>query len=250
MIAGALERVERGEVDRLMVTMPPRHGKSELVTKRFPAWCLGRNARRQIITASYNSDLARDFGRAVRNIVNGQKYGNIFETRLAVDSKAADRWNTNLDGAYVAAGVGTAVTGRGADIFIIDDPLKDRAEAESELQRQKVWDWYTSTAYTRLMTGGCIIVVQTRWHEDDLAGRLIEKMDKGQGDKWHCLDLPAINNAGEPLWPERYDLEALERIKAAIGPRDWSALYQQQPSPDDGDFFKRDWFNLYTELAA
>lgn len=238
--------MERGEIDRLMVTMPPRHGKSELVTKRFPAWSLGRNAKRQIITASYNSDLARDFGRGVRNIVNSGPYGNIFETRLASDSKAADRWNTNADGAYVAAGVGTAVTGRGADLLIIDDPLKDRAEAESELKRQTVWDWYTSTAYTRLMPGGAVIVVQTRWHEDDLSGRLIESMSKG-GDRWHMLDLPAINERGEALWPERYDVEALRRIKAAIGPRDWSALYQQSPSPDDGDFFKRDWFSVGRE---
>lgn len=246
MIAETLEAVERGEIDRLMVTMPPRHGKSEEVTIRFPAWVLGRNAKAQVITASYNSDLATDFGRKVRNVVNSPRYSNIFDTRLAVDSKAANRWNTNEGGAYVAAGVGTAVTGRGADYLIIDDPLKDRAEAESELKRNTVWDWYTSTAYTRLMPKGRVIVVQTRWHEDDLAGRLLEAVEKG-GDKWVCLNLPAIDGEGKALWPERYPVEALERIKAAIGPRDWAALYQQQPSPDDGDFFKRDWFDLYAE---
>lgn len=245
LIAGALERVERGEIDRLLVTMPPRHGKSELVTKRFPAWWLGRNPKAQIITASYNSDLATDFGRQVRNIVNDPLYGNVFGTRLATDSKAANRWNTNANGAYVAAGVGTAVTGRGADLLIIDDPLKDRAEAESELKRQTVWDWYTSTAYTRLMPGGAVIVVQTRWHEDDLAGRLLEFEEKGTGDKWHKLDLPAISEDGKALWPERYPIEDLERIKGTIGPRDWSALYQQSPTPDDGDFFKREWFHMY-----
>lgn len=244
LIADALERVERGEIDRLMVTMPPRHGKSELNTKRFPAWALGRNPKLQVITASYNSDLSRDFGRSVRNIVNSQRYAALFDTRLAVDSKAADRWNTNEDGAYVAAGVGTAITGRGADLLLIDDPLKDREEAESELQRQKVFDWYTSTAYTRLMPGGAVILTQTRWHEDDLAGRLLEQMNEG-GDQWHCLDLPAISDEGEALWPERYPLKALERIQTAIGPRDWSALYQQRPSPDEGTFFQRAWFNRH-----
>jgi len=244
LIVSALERVERGEIDRLLVDMPPRHGKSELVSKRFAAYCLGLNPRRQIIAASYNSDLARDFGRSVRNIVHSQRYSRLFETRLAVDSKAADRWNTHVDGAYVAAGVGTAITGRGADILIIDDPLKDREEAESETTRNKVWDWYTSTAYTRLMPGGAVIVVQTRWHEDDLTGRLLEQEQKG-GDRWEKLVLPAINEDGEALWKERYPIKALERIKAAIGPRDWSALYQQSPSPADGDFFRRDWFDLY-----
>jgi len=227
-----------------MVTMPPRHGKSELVTKRFPAWWLGNNPKGQIITASYNSDLARDFGRSVRNIVNGPRYANIFDTRLASDSKAADRWNTNKDGAYVAAGVGTAVTGRGADLLIIDDPLKDRAEADSELQRENVWNWFTSTAYTRLMPGGAVIVVQTRWHEDDLSGRLLEQMGAG-GDQYFQLDLPAINEKGEALWPSRYDLRALQRIRSAIGPRDWSALYQQNPTPDEGTFFKREWFRRH-----
>ncbi|MEL7452478.1 MAG: terminase family protein, partial [Pseudomonadota bacterium] len=205
LIARTLEAVEAGKIDRLMVTMPPRHGKSELVTKRFPAWWLGLHPRGQVITASYNSDLARDFGRSVRNIVNGRRYANVFQTRLAADSQAADRWNTNQDGAYVAAGVGTAVTGRGADLLIIDDPLKDRAEADSELKRDTIYDWYTSTAYTRLMPGGSVIVVQTRWHEDDLAGRLLEREEDG-GDSWFKLDLPAINTDGDALWPSRYGL--------------------------------------------
>lgn len=243
-IARTLEAVERGEIDRLIVTMPPRHGKSEGVTIRFPAWALGRNPKRQIITACYNADLASGFGRSVRNIVKTPAYGQIFDTKLARDSQAANRWGTIAGGAYIAAGVGTAITGRGADIFIIDDPLKDRAEAESELRRQAVWDWYTSTAYTRLMPGGAVIIVQTRWHEDDLAGRLLDHQAKG-GDQWHRLDLPAINGRGEALWPERYPVSALNRIKAAIGPRDWSALYQQTPSPDDGDFFRREWFDMF-----
>jgi len=242
-IAAKLEAVERGEIDRLMIFMPPRHGKSELASKRFPAWCLGRNPTRQIIAASYNSDLANDFGRNVRNLVNEPEFGQVFaNVTLAPDSQAANRMNTNRGGAYVAAGVGTAVTGRGAHIALIDDPFKDREEADSERRRDTVWDWYRSTLYTRLMPGGAIVLIQTRWHEDDLAGRILEQ----EPDQWDVLELPAINLAGEALWPEWYDVEALARIKATIGPREWSALYQQQPQPDDGTFFQRDWFNAWS----
>lgn len=245
-IAEKLEAVERGEIDRLMIFMPPRHGKSELASRRFPAWYLGRNPKRQIIAASYNSDLATDFGREVRNIVDSPEYGCVFGVKLREDSRAADRWNTDAGGSYVAAGVGTAVTGRGAHILLIDDPLKDREEADSEIRRQRVWDWYTSTAYTRLMPGGAVIVIQTRWHEDDLAGRLIEHQAKG-GDKWDVLDLPALSDGGKALWPEWYDEKTLERIRQAIGPRDWSALYQQRPAPEDGDYFKADWLKPYVK---
>lgn len=246
-IAAALEEVERGDNDRLMIFMPPRHGKSELASKRFPAWCLGRNPRRQIIAASYNSDLADDFGRNVRNIVAEPEFGQVFpKVTLAPDSKAAGRMNTNYGGAYVAAGVGTAVTGRGADIALIDDPFKDRQEADSERRRELVWDWYRSTLYTRLMPGGSIVLIQTRWHEDDLAGRILEQ----EGDQWKVLELPAINTDGEALWPEWYDVEALNRIKNTIGPREWSALYQQKPQPDEGTFFRREWFSEWKVLPS
>ncbi len=513
-IADKLEAVERGELDRLMIFMPPRHGKSELASKRFPAWCLGRQPRRQIIAASYNSDLANDFGRNVRNIVAEPEFGQVFpKVSLAPDSQAANRMNTNAGGAYVAAGVGTAVTGRGANIALIDDPFKDREEADSERRRDVVWDWYRSTLYTRLMPGGAIVLIQcmtgdtpvlmadgiekllrdirpgdivatyergrissakvmnwanqgpdrlftirmksgrtvranarhpflvsergvevwrrtdllkkgdailsvtgasgaelnalkmaatnkpnakafvrrtiisddglmglgrlrsilsrgvkricdtvmalvwwnmndslqnregfarfaesrqraktqertgtencalttammadtfeacfattatsqsdtekaqqfcgrqlttlsvipdeivevveagvedvfdiqvertenfianglvshnTRWHEDDLAGRLLEQ----EGNQWEVLDLPAINDAGEALWPEWYPLPALERIKATVGPREWSALYQQKPQPDEGTYFQRDWFPSWEKLPA
>lgn len=242
-IAAKLEAVERGEIDRLMIFMPPRHGKSELASRRFPAWYLGRNPNRQIIAASYNSDLASDFGRDVRNIVDSPEYGCVFDTCLRSDSRAADRWNTDAGGAYVAAGVGSAITGRGAHILLIDDPLKDRAEADSEIIREKVWNWYTSTAYTRLMPGGAVILIQTRWHEDDLAGRLLAS----NPDEWDVLELPAIDKNGNALWPEWYDETSLERIRKTIGPRDWSALYQQRPAPEEGDYFKSDWLRPYTQ---
>jgi predicted phage terminase large subunit-like protein len=248
-IADALERVERGEIDRLMITMPPRHGKSELASRRFPAWFMGRNPLKNIISASYNIDLAMDFGREVRNIVASSEYENVFKTVLAQDSKAANRWHTESGGAYVAAGVGTSITGRGANVLLIDDPLKDREEADSELRRQRVWDWYTSTAYTRLAPNGAIVLIQTRWHENDLAGRLIEAQENG-GDKWELLSLPAIDTQGMALWPDFYDIPALNRIRDAIGSRDWSALYQQSPAPDDGNFFKREWFQYYDAIPA
>lgn len=246
-IADRLEAVERGDIDRLMIFMPPRHGKSELASKRFPAWCLGRKPTRQIIAASYNSDLASDFGRNVRNIVAEPEFGQVFPgVSLAPDSQAANRMNTNKGGAYVAAGVGTAVTGRGAHIALIDDPFKDREEADSERRRDLVWDWYRSTLYTRLMPGGSIVLIQTRWHEDDLAGRILEQ----EADQWEVLELPALDETGAALWPEWYDAAALNRIKATIGPREWSALYQQKPQPDEGAFFKREWLKEWKELPS
>jgi predicted phage terminase large subunit-like protein len=248
LIAQKLEAVERGEIKRLMIAMPPRHGKSELASRRFPAWFLGRNPAKQIIAASYGSDLASDFGREVRNIVHSPEFAALFETRLAVDSKAANRWHTDQGGMYVAAGVGTAITGRGADILLIDDPFKDRQEADSEIQRQRVWDWYTSTAYTRLMPGGAVVVINTRWHDDDLSGRLLAEQESG-GDKWELLSLAATDVAEkEALWPDWYPLERLMQIKAVLPPRDWNSLYMQNPIPDDGDYFKLDWFGEYEEL--
>jgi predicted phage terminase large subunit-like protein len=247
LIAAKLEAVERGEIKRLMITMPPRHGKSELASRRFPAWFIGRNPGRQIIAASYNSDLASDFGREVRNIVASPEYGALFDCTLAIDSKAANRWHTDKGGMYVAAGVGTAITGRGADILLIDDPFKDRQEADSEITRQRVWDWYTSTAYTRLMPGGAVVVINTRWHDDDLSGKLLAEQEHG-GDKWEVLSLPAIQADGTALWPEWYPLERLEQIRSVLPARDWNSLYQQNPIPDDGDYFKAGWFTDYQEL--
>lgn len=278
-ISQALEAVERGEIKRLMIFMPPRHGKSELASKRFPAWFIGRNPQRNIIAASYNSDLAADFGREVRNIVAGQPYANLFESRLSEDSTAANRWHTDKGGMYVAAGVGTATTGRGAHVLLIDDPFKDRQEADSEVTRERVWRWYTSTAYTRLESDidptevldddwlwrdllsdiesgaaqkfeGAVVVIQTRWHEDDLAGRLLQAQQQG-GDEWHVIELSAVResaNERRALWPAKYSLAQLDKIRKAIGERDWSALYQQRPAPDEGVYFKREWFRYYDEL--
>lgn len=235
-----------------MVFMPPRHGKSEKASKRFPSWYLGRHPNRQVIAASYNSDLATDFGREVRNIMASAEYADVFpETRLRQDSRAADRMNTEQGGAYFAVGVGTATTGRGAHLALIDDPFKDRQDADSELQRERVWSWYRSTFYTRLMPGGAIVLIQTRWHEDDLAGRLLEQDGRIEdGGQWTVVELPAINDAGEALWPEWYDIPALRRIEGTIGPREFSALFQQKPQPDDGTYFLREWFKRWSSLPT
>ena len=247
LIASKLEAVMRGDIKRLIICMPPRHGKSELASRRFPSFFMGHNGDKQIIAASYNSDLSNDFGREVRNIVDSPEFQSLFKVKLAQDSKAANRWHTDKGGMYVAAGVGTAITGRGADILLIDDPFKDRQEADSEITRGRVWDWYTSTAYTRLMPGGAVIVINTRWHDDDLTGRLLAEQDNG-GDQWEVLSLPAIQDDGTALWPEWYPIDRLEQIKGVLPARDWNSLYQQNPIPDDGEYFKKDWFGEYDEL--
>ena len=241
-IADALERIERGDIKRLMITMPPRHGKSMLASEYFPAWYLGRNPDHYVIGASYSQDLADDFGRKVRNQMQGPDFANIFPgVTLAADSTSSKRFNTNKAGSYFAVGVGGPVTGRGAHLLLIDDPIKNREDADSEISRKRVKEWYTSTAYTRLMPGGRIVVIQTRWHEDDLSGWLLSEQEH---EGWEVLNLPAVKD-GKALWPEQYPYERLMEIKKTIGARDWSALYQQQPTPDTGDYFKREWIRYY-----
>lgn len=259
LIARHLEMVERGEITRLMITMPPRHGKSMLASEFFPAWYLGRNPDHYVVTATYAQELADDFGRKVKNQIEDAAFQSIFPgVGLADDSKSAKRFHIegNLGGyehslsqrgAFYAVGVGGPLTGRGAHLLLIDDPVKNREDADSEIIRKKTRDWYTSTAYTRLMPGGRVVIIQTRWHEDDLSGWLL---DDHAHEGWVVLDLPAINDAGEALWPEQYDVETLEKIKLAIGPRDWSALYQQRPSPETGNYFKANWLKPYDKAPA
>lgn len=245
-ISDALYRASTGELDRVMIFMPPRYGKSEMVSVRFPAWYLGRYADRRFMHASYSIDLAEDFGRKARNLMASPEYRAIFPgVVVASDSSAAARFDiAGHRGGYYAAGVGGPLTGRGADILNIDDPVKNRQEAESETVRDNIWDWYTSTAYTRLEGRGVVILTMTRWHEDDLAGRLLKEQEAG-GDQWHVISLPAIADDGTPLWPEKYsptDLAAIKRQSA----RDWEAMYQQRPAPLEGGIFRREWWQYYT----
>ena len=257
LIAEKLEAIERGDITRLMIFMPPRFGKSELSSKQFPAWYLGRNPEKEIIAASYGAELAMDFGRKTRNIFNSTEFKKVFKNiTVAEDSSSAGRWNTNRGGAYVAAGVGGAITGRGANLLIIDDPLKNWKEAYSPVRRKEVWDWYTSTAYTRLSPNGAIVLIMTRWHKDDLAGRLLEDM-KNEGDQWEILNLPAIaetnekyRKKGSALWPEQYSLERLGQIKTTIGTAKFNALYQQDPFSEEHQEFKSRFFKMTTEAEA
>lgn len=257
LIARHLEAVERGEIKRLMITMPPRHGKSMLASEFFPAWYLGRNPDHYIVTATYGQDLADDFGRKVKRQIEDPAFQLIFPgVTLSGDSRASSRFNvegriggyehsTSQRGAFYAVGVGGPLTGRGAHLLLIDDPVKNREDAESEIIRKKTKDWYTSTAYTRLMPGGRIVIIQTRWHEDDLSGWLLQEHAH---EDWVVLNLPAIDDDGNALWPEQYPIDVLEKIKQAVGPRDWSALYQQRPSPETGDYFKREWIHTVDNL--
>lgn len=230
---------------RLMLFMPPRHGKSTLASVAFPAWHLGRNPGHEFISCSYSGSLAMAFSRKVRGLLREEGYRSAFKTRLDPQSQSAEAWLTTGGGGYVAAGVGGGITGKGAHVLVIDDPVKNREDAESTHARESTWDWYTSTAYTRLAPGGGILVILTRWHDDDLAGRLL-KAAADHGEQWEVVNYPAraevdeeFRKAGEALHPERYSVEALSRIEKAVGPRDWSALYQQNPVADDGDYFTR-----------
>ena len=246
------EAVANEESPRLMLFMPPRHGKSTLASVAFPAWHLGKNPQHEFISCSYSGSLAMSFSRKVRQLVREPNYKYIFEeTKLDKDSQSIESWLTTRGGGYVAAGVGGGITGKGANILLIDDPVKNREDAESENNREATWDWYTSTAYTRLSPGGGILVILTRWHDDDLAGKLLTAGEEG-ADQWEVVKYPAIaeenetyRKQGEPLHPERYNLESLEMIQRAIGPRDWTALYQQNPVSDEGDYFNRDMVRYY-----
>ena len=246
------EAVANEESPRLMLFMPPRHGKSTLASVAFPAWHLGKNPQHEFISCSYSGSLAMSFSRKVRQLVREPNYRHIFEeTKLDKDSQSIESWLTTRGGGYVAAGVGGGITGKGANILLIDDPVKNREDAESENNREATWDWYTSTAYTRLSPGGGILVILTRWHDDDLAGKLLTAGEEG-ADQWEVVKYPAIaeenetyRKQGEPLHPERYNLESLEMIQRAIGPRDWTALYQQNPVSDEGDYFNRDMVRYY-----
>lgn len=235
--------------------MPPREGKSELSMIRFPAWYLGRNPDKRVIGASYAASLAMSFSRKVRNLFDDYRFKYCFDAKLAFGSKSVEAWDIEgCKGGMIAAGVGGGITGHGADLFIIDDPVKDREEAESKTYRDKTWNWYTDVARTRLEPEAAIILIMTRWHSDDLAGRLLEEMEKG-GDKWETVRLPALaeekdpigRKAGEALWPARYSKKTLLETKRAVGSRTWEALYQTRPIKSEGEIVKRDWIVYYDE---
>ena len=258
VIAAALEEVEKGTIQRLIITMPPRHGKSELASRRFPAWFMGKDPYRHTIFATYNEDTAKDFGRAVREIVQMPVHRQLFPTaKLRKGSASAEMLQTKEGGQAMFVGRGGSLTGRGADLLVIDDPIKDREEAESKATRDKMWAWFTDVAMTRLMSvGSRVVIIMTRWHEDDLIGRLTDStngyFNAEEAKHWKILSLPALavrddpmgRQPGEALWPERFDVPFLERARS-LNPRGFASLYQGSPAPEDGDFFKKDWIKYY-----
>lgn len=244
-----LQMMTEGTAKRLMIFMPPRHSKSETVTVRYAAWRLLREPGMRVILGCYNQRLANRFSRKIRSLVE-RRIG------LSPARKAADEWETRAGGGLCAVGVGAGVTGYGAELIVIDDPVKNRAEAESTAYRERTWDWFNDDIYTRLEPGASIVLIQTRWHEDDLAGRLLAEAADG-GEEWEVLSMPAIaeddtadwRDAGEALCPERYDREAFDRIRKKIGSYAFASLYQQRPVPRDGGLFKRGWFTQIIEKA-
>lgn len=268
VICDYLDRFVAGEIPRLMFFMPPRHGKSELVSRRLPAYIFGRNPEVSIISCSYGADLASRMNRDVQRIIDSPNYQRLFPgTQLS----SPRSWTTqgkflrNSDifeivghtGVYRSAGVGGGITGMGCHYGIIDDPIKNREQANSETFREAVWEWYTSTFYTRLEKDAQILLTMTRWHEDDLAGRLLAQSEK-EGEEWVVVSFPAISEEerhpddprgpNEPLWPGKYSLDRLKNIKTLLGPYQWSALYQQHPTPAEGEILKHYWWRYYYEL--
>jgi hypothetical protein len=241
-ICEQIDRVRRKEIDRLMLLVPPQHGKSHITSKRAPALFLADDPTEDVIQVSASSELAEGFGREVRNTVMSQEYRTLFpHVKLSEDSSAKGRWSTNHGGSYYAVGIGGQLYGRGG-MAIVDDPFGTWADAQSPLQREKVWEWYTGTLYNRIRPGKPVIVIQHRMHEDDLVGRLLAQQATG-GDKWAVVELPA--DVESPPWPERYDRDALIRMRDNMDKRQWQALYMQNPAPDDGTFFTRDMFELF-----
>jgi hypothetical protein len=244
-----LEALERREIRKLMIFMPPGSAKSTYASVEFPPWYMGRRPKENVIAASHGEELAEDFGRKCRNIVADPRYALLWGHGLAEDQGAARRWANTEGGQYYAVGVGSSVTGRRGDLGLIDDPVKGQVAADSETEREKAWKWYQSDFLTRLKPGAAQIIIMTRWHEDDLAGRIL----KQQPGQWEVICLPMeagdkdpLGRAkGERLWSDYFTDDMVQQAK--LNPRTWGALYQQNPTPEEGTFFKREWFKFYKE---
>ena len=249
VMAKKFQDIADGKLKRLIINMPPRHTKSEFASYLLPAWFLGRFPNKKIIQSSNTAELATGFGRKVRNLVGSEQYARIFpNVALRQDSKAAGRWSTNHNGEYFAIGVGGTVTGKGADLLIIDDPHSEQeaklAQTNSEVF-DSVYEWYTSGPRQRLQPGGAIVLVMTRWSKRDLTGRIVQSAIDRDGDEWEIIDFPAILPSGKPLWPEFWSLELLEALKTELPLSKWNAQYQQQPTSEEGAIIKREWWKVW-----
>ena len=250
VMADAFNRIASGDLKRLIINMPPRHTKSEFASHLFPAWYLGKFPDRKVIQTAHTAELAVGFGRKVRNLVGSSEYATMFPgVELSADSKAAGRWNTNKGGDYFAIGVGGAVTGKGADILIVDDPHSEQEAALNDPHvYDKTYEWYTSGPRQRLQPGGAICLVMTRWSKKDLTGSILKaSIQRGGADEWEIIELPAILPSGKPLWPGFWPLEQLESLKAELPISKWSAQYQQDPTSEEGAIIKREWWKEWTE---
>ena len=248
-MAEAFERVANGECKRLIINMPPRHTKSEFASYLLPAWFLGKFPQKKVIQTSHTAELAVGFGRKVRNLVDSEVYHDIFpELSLQSDSKAAGRWNTSKGGDYFAIGVGGAVTGKGADILIIDDPHSEQEAAIAATNPEvydKVYEWYTSGPRQRLQPGGAIVIVMTRWAQRDLTGRVVKAAAQRDGEEWEVIEFPAILPSGNPLWPEFWSLDELAALREELPNSKWQAQYQQNPVGNESAIVKREWWNIW-----
>ena len=247
-IADKFNKLASGEINRLIVNMPPRHTKSEFASYLLPAWMVGRTPNLKIIQATHTGELAIRFGRKAKTLIDSDEYKKIFDTTLREDSQAAGRWETAQGGEYFAAGVGGAITGRGADLLIIDDPHSEQ-DAMSPTAMESAYEWYTSGPRQRLQPGGKIILVMTRWSNKDLTGKLLANQKEAKADQWHVVEFPAILDHGtskaKPVWPEYWKLDELESVKASLSVGKWNAQWMQDPTAEEGSIIKREWWQTW-----
>ena len=244
-IAKKFNDLASGKINRLIVNMPPRHTKSEFASFLLPAWMVGRQPKLKIIQATHTGELAIRFGRKAKHLIDSEEYAKIFKTTLQEDSKAAGRWETAQGGEYFAAGVGGAITGRGADLLIIDDPHSEQ-DALNMTALERAYEWYTSGPRQRLQPGGQIVCVMTRWNTKDLTGMLLQHQKEAKADQWELVEFPAIMPSGQPVWPEYWNAKELETVKASLSIGKWNAQWMQNPTSEEGAIIKREWWKKWT----
>ena len=243
-IADKFNKIAQGKIKRLIINMPPRHTKSEFASFLLPSWMVGRKADLKIIQTTHTTELALRFGRKAKTLIDSPEYQRIFQTRLREDSQAAGKWETEQGGEYYAAGVGSAITGRGADLLIIDDPHSEQ-DAMNPEALERAYEWYTSGPRQRLQPGGAIVVVMTRWSQKDLTGALINSQKNIKADKWDIVEFPAIMPSGKPIWPEYWKKQELEGVKASLSVGKWNAQWMQNPTSEEGSIIKREWWKTW-----
>ena len=243
-ISEKFNKLAKGEIKRLIINMPPRHTKSEFASYLLPSWMVGRKPDLKIIQTTHTTELAIRFGRKAKLLIDSPEYQQVFKTRLREDSQAAGKWETEQGGEYYAAGVGSAITGRGADLLIIDDPHSEQ-DALNVQALERAYEWYTSGPRQRLQPGGAIVVVMTRWNMKDLTGMLLKSQKELKSDKWEVIEFPAIMPSGKPVWPQYWKLDELESVKASLSLGKWNAQWMQNPTAEEGSLIKREWWQVW-----